>query len=142
MADGRVTPDPAGLPADRYGALPTPLQRRRRLRIAVVAAVLLAVLTLVWVGRAVLAVPVRTQDVGFAVVDDSAVDVTFIVGATPGSVVQCRLRALSPSFAEVGVRDVVIGPMAHASVQVTTRVATSERATMGQVQRCERVDGP
>lgn len=133
---------PAALPAGRYGRTLTPEQRRRRILLAALVAAVLGLATTVWVGAAVLRVPVRTQDTGFAVIDDGAVDVTFVVVKDPASAVRCRVRALSPSFAEVGARDVTIGAGPHRSVEVTTRVATSERATTGLVQHCAPVDRP
>jgi hypothetical protein len=134
--------EPAAAPAGRYGPAVTPVQRRRRILVTAAVAAVLGIATVVWAGSAVVGVPVRTQDVGFRVVDDGAVDVTFIVVREPGAVVRCRVRALSPSFAEVGARDVTVAATPHRSVEVTTRVATSERATTGLVQRCRPVGDP
>lgn len=148
MADRPATARPSmpptgsALPTDRYGRAPSPAERRRRVVAAVVVAALVGLAALGWVAQAILGVQVRTQDVGFAVVDDGAVDVTFVVAAAPGSVSECRVRALSPSFAEVGARDVVVGPSRHEAVRVTARVATTERATTGLVQRCRVAQSP
>lgn len=127
---------------DRYGRVLAPAQRRRRLVLVAVLTAAIGLVATAWVGAAVLRVPVRTQDAGFHVVDDAAVDVTFVVVKDPGAVARCRVRALSPGFAEVGARDVVVGASAYRSVQVTTRVATSERATTGMVQSCRVASEP
>lgn len=125
---------------ERYGRVLTPQERRRRVRLAAVVVGAVGLLALVWVGSTVFGVQVRTQDTGFVVVDGQGVDVSFVVSKPPGSTAQCRVRALSPSFAEVGVRDVVVGPHTDDDVRVTTRVATSEPATTGLVQYCRLVD--
>ncbi len=96
---------------------------------------------MVWLAIAAFSVPVRTMDRGFEIVNDTAIDVTFVVVKNAGATVTCRVHALNPSFAEVGVKDVLVGPAEDAAVQLTTRVATSELATTGLVQWCEVV-GP
>lgn len=131
----------AGPPEDRYGRIRTPAERARRVRLAALVAATLGLLALLWVGSTVFRVQVRAQDTGFAVLDDQAVDVSFVVTKPPGATAECRVRALSPSFAEVGVKDVRIGPSADDAVTVTVRLATSEPATTGVVQTC-RLLGP
>lgn len=141
MTDGHLTENDLYL-EERYGRRRTPLRRRRAVVIGIVATALLGVAVVVWVAVGLARVPVSTQDVGFSVIDETAVDVRFVVMRDPAATVRCRVHALSPSFAEVGVRDVLVGPSRDASVLVTTRVATSERATTGLVQRCSVVAGP
>lgn len=136
----RLPADPDALPTDRYGHVLSPAERRRRVRLTAVVAAALGLLALVWVGSSLFAVQVRTQDTGFVVVDEQTVEVSFLVSKPPASRVQCRVRALSPSFAEVGVRDVQVGPSADDTVAVTTRLATSEPATTGLVQRCRLLE--
>ena len=127
---------PAGPAPDRYGPSPSPQQRRRTAVIAAVVAAVLGLGSLIWLGAGVLAVPVRTQDAGFAIVDDGAVDVTFFVNKAPETVVTCRVHALNHAFAEVGARDVRVGASETSSTRVTVRLATSELAATGLVQRC------
>lgn len=129
-------------PGDRYGRRRTPAQRRRRAVVAAVVAAAVGLSTVIWAAFGVMRVPVRTQDAGFAIIDDAAIDVTFIVAKAPEAVAQCRVRALNPSFAEVGARDVLIGAGEDRSVQVTARIATSERATTALVQGCRIIAGP
>lgn len=125
---------------ERYGpGLDARQRRRRTVAIAVVVAVL-GLATVVWLAVGAFSVPVRTMDRGFDIVDETAIDVTFVVVKDAGATVTCRVHALNPSFAEVGVKDVLVGPAEDAAVQVTTRVATSELATTGLVQWCEVVE--
>ena len=139
---GRGATNPEAAPDDRYGPTHSPAQRRRRVLVAVVVAAVLGLGATIWVSAGVLSVPVRTQDAGFAIVDDGAIDVTFFVNKAPDAVARCRVHALNPSFAEVGALDVTIGASDSRSVRVTVRVATSERATTGLVQRCWIVTEP
>ncbi len=122
--------------ADRYGRSAGPRRRRTTILTAVVAGVV-GLAAVVWLAAGQLSVPVHTMDVGFSIVDDTAIDVTFDVVKAPETTVVCRVRALSPSFAEIGVRDVVVGPSAERASRVTVRVATSGLATTGLVQRCD-----
>lgn len=136
----RPDEETAALLAQRYGGAPRP----GRSRVAVVAVVVAAVglLALAWVGWGIMTVPVRTQDAGFAIVDETAVDVTFVVVRDPDATLVCRVRALSEGFAEVGAVDVTVGPSEDRTVTVTTRVATSAPATTGVVQACDVVAEP
>lgn len=127
----------AGVLATRYGQVPSSQQRRRRTVAAAVIVGVLGLAAVVWLGTGRLAVPVEAVDVGFSIVDATAVDVTFDVVKDPEATVVCRVRALNPSFAEIGVRDVLVGPTPERVSRVTARVATTELATTGLVQWCE-----
>lgn len=127
----------ADLLAERYGKAPGAPQRRRRTVAAAVIAGVLGLAAVVWLGIGRLSVPVEAVDVGFSIVDATAVEVTFDVVKDPEATVVCRVRALNPSFAEIGVRDVQVGPTPERVSRVTARVATTELATTGLVQWCE-----
>ena len=129
--------DDEDLLEDRYGRTPDSRQRRRRTVVIAVVVAALGLATVVWLAIGAFSVPVRTMDRGFDIVDATAIDVTFVVVKDAGATVTCRVHALNPSFAEVGVKDVLVGPAEEAAVQLTTRVATSELATTGLVQWCE-----
>jgi hypothetical protein len=90
----------------------------------------------------VAAQPLHWNDFGYRVVDDSAVDVTFDVTFSSrlpqGARAVCTLRALNQRFAEVGLREVTVGPASAGSLRVTERVPTSERAVTGTVRDCVR----
>src|SRR5690606_39705299 len=93
------------------------------------------------VGFVVLAVittdeAVHTDDVGFSVVDDSAVEVTFIAHMDPGTTAECTVLALNETFNQVGVARVPVGPSEGRSTLVTARVATSEPAAGARIAGC------
>lgn len=122
---------------DRYGRRPPP---SRRLVIAATAAVLVLVLAYVgWLAAA------RTPrlgwtDIGFNVVSDAAVQVTFDLdfrGSPAGDpVAACTVQALNPLKTEVGLREVRLRPGPEGRVRATVEVRTSERATAALVKTC------
>ena len=121
-------------PPGRYGPAPTS-PSRRRLWIWGFAVVGLAVT--VWIGLNVAGQPVSWKDVGFHVQGPQATDVTFEVTKPKDATVTCQVKALSESYAEVGVRSVVVGPSDDASQRVTATVQTTELAVSGTVDRCD-----
>ena len=122
-------------PAGRYGSDSTSGGRPAWFAPAVVLAVLAAVV-IAWLGVSTLRDPVQWQDVGFSITGPESIDVTFQVTKDPGATARCQVRALSRSFAEVGVRSVDVGPSADRAQRVTVRIATSELAVTGTVGRC------
>jgi hypothetical protein len=129
-----ASPTPAR-PAARYGDVPSP--GRRRAVLAVIAALALAgVAFVVWAGLASAQREVRWDDVGYEVLDDTTVTVTFNVVKDPDATVECRLKALNGSFAEVGLATVEVGPAAERAVQRTATIRTQERAVTAVVDRC------
>jgi len=123
-------------PPGRYGPSPTAAtHRRRRLGLIVVAAVGLAIA--VWIALNVAGQPVSWKDVGFHVQGPAAIEVTFEVTKPSDATVECHVKALSESYAEVGVRTVTVGPSDAASQRVTATVQTTELAVSGTVDRCD-----
>jgi hypothetical protein len=123
-------------PPGRYGPAPTASSnRRRRIWIAAVAVVGLALT--VWIALNVAGQPVSWKDVGFHVQGPQATEVTFEVTKPTDATVTCQVKALSQSYAEVGVRSVVVGPSQDASQRVTATVQTTELAVSGTVDRCD-----
>jgi hypothetical protein len=126
---------------DRYGPRTTP--GRRRLLLALGAAVL--VLTLAFIGWVtILERPaVNWDDVGFNVVSDAAISVTFDVnfsGSGSGTAAVCTVQALNSLRTEVGLQDARVQPGPGGRVRATVTVTTSERATTGLVKACTEVD--
>jgi hypothetical protein len=50
------------------------------------------------------------------------------------------VRALNQVMAEVGLRDVTLGPAAKGSLRATVDVPTSEKAVTGLVKECVLAD--
>jgi hypothetical protein len=135
-----VTPTPAPQPPEgRYGPATTPRTGVRRW-IGWASLGVVVVGLLVWVGIGVVDQPVSWKDVGYHVDDATSVDVTFEVTKPRDDTVSCRVQALSQSFAEVGVRDVEVGPADAGTQRVTVTVPTAELAVSGTVASCDRVE--
>ena len=128
-------------PAGRYGPEPTARSARRG-RIGVVAAAVVGLAVVVWVGLTMAGKPVSTKDVGFRVDGSRSVEVTFEVTKPKESTVTCTVSALSESYGEVGVRTVEVGPADEATRRVTVTVQTTELAVTGLVDSCTLVEDP
>jgi hypothetical protein len=131
---------------DRYGRRSTP-SRRWLLVVAGALALIAALLFIGWVtifGRPA----VNWDDIGYKVVSDSQVDVTFDVnfsGSGSGSssdadrpTAICTIHALNDLRTEVGLRDVPVQAGPGGRVRATVTLKTSERATTGLVKSCAR----
>lgn len=119
---------------DRYGRKLSKTQHR--LAIGAVALVVVAALAwfawVAWSGRA----SATGTDVGFVVVDDGTVRVTFDVTKPADGTATCTIQALDPGFSVVGTVRVQIGPAEHGVVRQTATVRTTNRATAGRVESC------
>ncbi|RHA43652.1 DUF4307 domain-containing protein [Cellulomonas rhizosphaerae] len=129
-----MTDTPVRPPVGRYGPVRPRSRAWRFVGWGALAALVLAVV--VWVGGSALEDPVQWKDVGFDVTDASSTDVTFDVTKGQDETASCRVRALSQSFGEVGVRTVEVGPADTDTVRVTVTVPTAELAVSGGVQTC------
>lgn len=90
----------------------------------------------IWFGlSATLGLP-SFQTVGYKVVDDQSVRVTFSVHSPDGAAVTCTVQALARDFSTVGTLDVPIPASADADSQLTVTVRTTTRAVTGEVRTC------
>jgi Domain of unknown function (DUF4307) len=90
----------------------------------------------VWFGLAGTVGRPSWQDLGYRVIDDRTVDVTYLVSRPVGRDVTCLIRALDQGFGTVGLLEVRIPGSDASSVQRTTRVRTTTRAVTGVVRSC------
>jgi hypothetical protein len=98
--------------------------------------ILLGCALAVWFGLASTVGKPSWTDMGYRVIDDRAVDVTYQVSRPRGRDVTCAIRALDKGFATVGLVEVHIPGSDAATVQRTTRVRTTSRAVTGLVRSC------
>lgn len=121
--------------ATRYG---TPSTGRRRL--VAVAATVLAVVGLAWLGWAWSSQSdpaVTSTVVGFEVVDDHTATATFTVVRRSADVeASCLLRAQAADHSIVGELNVPVGPGGEATARLTETVRTDRRATTVDVVGC------
>lgn len=122
--------------AQRYGRRSS--SRRGMVVVAGVAA-LLVLAWVVWQAVALTENTVTSENVAVEIVDPGRVEVTFSVITDPGTTVSCTVRAVSSTFAEVGLREVTLGPVEERVTTVTAEVSTVEEATSGEVLGCDIV---
>jgi hypothetical protein len=98
--------------------------------------ILLGCAVAVWFGLAsTLGQPTWT-DLGYHVIDDRTVDVTYLVSRPIGRNVICVISALDREFGTAGVVEVHVPGSQAQSVKRTTRVRTTTRAVTGVVTSC------
>lgn len=122
-------------PADRYGDRPALPRRTVVVALALVAAVFTS--WVVWAGLGAADRDVRWEDVGFQVMGDGRVDVTFDVIKDPEATARCTVTALSSGYATVGIATVDVGPAPERVVRTLTTVRTQQLAVTGIVDGCE-----
>jgi len=98
--------------------------------------ILLGCALAVWFGLASTVGKASWTDMGYHVIDDRAVDVTYVVRRPIGHDVTCAIRAMDKGFATVGLAEVSIPRSETSSVELTTRVRTTTRAVTGVVRSC------
>jgi Domain of unknown function (DUF4307) len=122
------------LPDDRYGRTLSPV--RRRVGVAVLMLVVAAALGwFAWSAYSGRGSATGT-DVGFVVVDDGTVRVTFDVTKPKDATATCIVQAMDSGFGVVGTVRVRVGPSEHGVVRQTATVRTTNRATTGGVTSC------
>jgi hypothetical protein len=122
-------------PPGRYGRPPS---RGRRLALTAAVALLgaLGLAWVVWAGLGQARADVRWTDLGYDVIDNSRVRVTYDVGKDPQATAVCSLRALDRFKSAVGIARVTIGPAPQRVTRRTDEIRTSALAVTGIVQDC------
>lgn len=123
--------------AERYGR--TPADSRRRVVLAVVAAlgvVAVIVSWVVWVGLFSPTASLETRDTGYSIRDDATVDVRFEVTTDAGTPVSCALQALNEQFAIVGWKIVDLPPSDDRTRAFVENIRVTEPAVTGLIYRC------
>jgi hypothetical protein len=121
----------------RYGRS---ANRRKRDRILLLAgAAIFAIVLVAWVVWAGLdgSKPlIETEDIGYSVVDDHNVTVTFQVSVPVGTATSCAVEALNESFTVVGWKVIDLPASDQYTRSFTEDLRTSELATTGLIYRC------
>ena len=90
----------------------------------------------VWFGLASTVGRASASVVGYRVIYDRTVEVTYLVNRPVGRDVTCLIRAMDQGFGTVGLVEVRIPGSDSGSVQRTTLVRTTTRAVTGVVKSC------
>ncbi|GGL35395.1 DUF4307 domain-containing protein [Phycicoccus endophyticus] len=121
--------------------LPDPRSPAGRRVLLAAAAVLLAVLAVVWYGWSTTAGQVRPTVTGYRVESDTLVRVGYDLVRPEGTAVTCRVAGLDSRKGRVGVVEDRVPAQGPAVVHRTVEVRTSARAVTGVVESCTRVTG-
>ncbi|MPZ27880.1 MAG: DUF4307 domain-containing protein [Micromonosporaceae bacterium] len=145
MTETNATPPVDGFPPGRYGRRREPGRGTRWARVAMLAALLLAVVA---VGTVSAVVFTRQYGPGrdyhptverFYDVTDSQVVVEFTVRVPAAQTAVCAVRARAGHGGEVGREEIRVTPDPEAArTRVVHRLATTQRPVTGEVQRCWR----
>ncbi|SOX55655.1 DUF4307 domain-containing protein [Mycobacterium ahvazicum] len=125
-------------PEARYGRARLSAVSRRRVAIALGVLVLAAGIGIAVVGYQRLG----TSDVsgslaGYQVVDQETASVTIsVTRSDPSRPVDCIVRVRAKDGSETGRRELLVGPSAQATVQVTTTVKSSQPPAMADIYGC------
>jgi hypothetical protein len=90
----------------------------------------------VWAGLGQAQADVRWTDLGYDVIDDTRVSVTYDIGKDPSATAVCTLQALDVHKSTVGLAQVTIGPTERRVTRRTDRLRTSALAVTGVVRDC------
>lgn len=131
-------------PSSRYGRAPIAAATRRRIVIA-----LGALTVLLGLGLAIGAyqrferAPVEGEMAAYDVLDEQTTSVTIsVTRRDPAVPVVCIVRARSRDGAEIGRREILVGPSTERTVQVTSTVKTYKRPYVGDIYGCGTVVPP
>jgi hypothetical protein len=123
---------------ERYGRRPARPGRRRALVALLVVFVAAAIAWGVWAAVTLTRSSLTWQDAGADVLGSSAVRVSFVVHAAPGTHAVCAVRATDHTGAVVGWLDVPVVVPESGRATPTATVPTSQPATDGGVGSCVR----
>ena len=79
---------------------------------------------------------IESTDVGFRVLDSRQVELDFEVIKPAESTALCKVEALNEQFAQVGYKELTIGPQESSKVRLTVSINTTEMATTALVDEC------
>lgn len=121
------------LMASRYGQKPK-RSRKYWMSVSIVGIALMAI------GALVAAManfnPVQSKDIGFSVKDATSVILDFEVSKPKDATAICSLESLNEQFAQVGYKEVEIGPQETDTVRLSVSINTVELATTALVDEC------
>jgi hypothetical protein len=121
------------LMASRYGQKPK-RSRKYWLWISVIGIALMAL------GALVAAManfnPVQSKDIGFSVKNATQVVLDIEISKPKAATAICSLESLNEQFAQVGYKEIEIGPQETDTVRLSVSINTTELATTALVDEC------
>lgn len=135
-AAGEQATDAAGIQA-RYGR--TPMRKKRDRRILWLGAALFVVILgawVIWAGTDGSGTQIDARDIGYTIIDDSSISVTFEVSVPEGTATSCVVQALNESFTVVGWKVIDLPASDRFTRSFTEVLNTSELSNTGLIYRC------
>ncbi|WP_019149016.1 DUF4307 domain-containing protein [Timonella senegalensis] len=115
--------------------------RGRKFAIALgVAVILIAVGVMAYIAFAI--PTIRGKDVGFNIKSSEVIEITFDVAKPEDWTVKCTVNALNENYAQVGTKDVVIGPADTYEQRFSTDIRTTELAVTAIIDSCVPINMP
>lgn len=135
-AAGARQADDAGIQA-RYGRTPTRKKRDRRI-LWIGAALFVVILGawVIWAGTDGPGATIDARDIGYTIIDDSHISVTYEVSVAEGTTSSCVVQALNESFTVVGWKVVDLPASDRFTRSFTEVLNTSELSNTGLIYRC------
>jgi len=131
-----LSPTAHRLPKGLAVPIPRPAPGAARWWVVATVGILLGCTLAVWWGLASTVGKPTWTVLGYRVIDDRTVDVTYLVSRPTGREVTCEIRAMDRSFGTVGLVEVHVPRSDVSTVRRTTRVRTTTRAVTGVVKSC------
>jgi hypothetical protein len=116
--------------------MPRPTRGNGRWWVVSLIGILLGCAVAIWFGIAGTVGRPSWTDLGYRVIDDRNVDVTYVISRPTGRDVTCVIGALDRGFGTVGLAEVHISGSDKEPARRTTRVRTTTRAVTGVVRSC------
>jgi len=116
--------------------IPRPAPGQARWWVVAAIGISLGTAIAVWFGLASTLGKPSWTSLGYRVIDDRTVEVTYLVSRPVGREVTCEIGALDRSFGTVGLVEVRVPGSDTSTVQRTTVVRTTARAVTGLVRSC------
>ena len=116
--------------------IPRPAPGNAKWWVVAASGILLGSALAVWFGLASTVGRPSWTNLSYRVIDDTTVDVTYLVSRPIGRDVTCLIRAMDRGFGTVGQVEVNVAGSDERSVQRTTRIRTTTRAVTGVVKSC------
>jgi len=123
-------------------AVPRPAPGTGRWWVLGSVGIAISVALVVWYGLHGADNRITATTVGYKVVDDASVRISFDVNRPAGLAVTCTLTALDAHFTVVGRADAVILPGNERTTHHVETIKTATRAVTGVVQDCVRTSPP
>ena len=90
----------------------------------------------IWAGLDAAGPQIDARDIGYEIIDDNSINVTFEISVPTGTATACAVSSMNESFSVVGWKVIELPASDSFTRSVTELVRTSELANTGLIYRC------